>query len=42
MDIEYDCEFVRDIEYDNFLTDKTHSNLVPIKSIDLGARFGLD
>ena len=42
IDIYYDCEFIKDIEYDKFFTDKNHMNFVPIKSIILNVRFGLD
>lgn len=42
MEINYDCEFVKDIEYENFFIDEHHINLVPIKSVNLEARFGLD
>ncbi|MGR3173178.1 MAG: hypothetical protein ACUZ8N_01090 [Candidatus Scalindua sp.] len=39
IDIEYDSEFMKDIEYEKFCTDK---NLVPIKEIHIGGRFALN
>ena len=42
IDIYYDCQFIKDIEYDKFFTDNNNMNLVPIKAIILNVRFGLD